>query len=109
MAFVKDHLKIKNTVIKCDFTSQIASQAISVHLKPKVLLRSMPTQPLDNTSISFPRKLKFLDRTLFSQNMRGQTLHNRLSSSNLVGERGDILYLKTSILGVCSNQVSGIP
>ena len=65
----------------------------------------MPTQPLDNASISFPQKLKILDRTLSSQNMRGQTSHNRLSSSNLLGERGDILYLKTSILGVCSNQV----
>ena len=35
--------------------------------------------------------------------------HNRLSSSNLLEEKGDILYLKTSILGICSNQASGIP
>ena len=39
MGFVEVHLKIKNTVM-CDFTSQIASQAISAHLKPKVLLRA---------------------------------------------------------------------
>ena len=35
--------------------------------------------------------------------MRGQTAHNRPSSSNPLGEKGDMLYLKTSILGVCSN------
>ena len=96
MAFVKDHLKTQ----LCDFTSQIA---ISEHLKPKFLLRSMPPEPLDNASNSFPPKLEILNRTLSSQNMRGQTSHNRLSSSNLLGEKGDILYLKTSILGVCSD------
>ena len=28
--------------------------------------------------------------------------HNRLSSSNILQEKGDILYLKISILGICS-------
>ena len=96
MAFVKAHLKIKNTVISVILPlrlalfpgpaqvsvtgyPQIASQAISAHLKPIFLLRSMLTQPLDNASNSFSPKLKILDRTLSSQNMRGQTLHNRLS------------------------------
>ena len=62
-----------------------------------------PRAPRDNTSNSFPPKLKILDRTLSSQNMRGQTAHNRPSSSNPLGEKGDMLYLKRIILGVCSN------
>ena len=60
-------------------------------------------EPLDNASNSFPLKLKILDRTPSSQNMRGQTAHNRPSSCNSLGEKGDMLYLKTSTLGVCSN------
>ena len=66
---------------------------ISEHLKTKFLLWSMP-EPLDNASNSFPKKLKILDRTLSSQNMRGQTAHNRPSSSNPFGEKGDILCLR---------------
>ena len=45
---------------RCDFTSQIASQINPQHLKPKFLLRSMPPEPLDNASNSFPSKLKIL-------------------------------------------------
>ena len=101
MAFVKrPTTKIKNTV-----TFQMA---ISEHLKPNFMLRSMPQEPLDNASNSFPPKLKILDRNFSSQNMRGQTAHNRCYSGNPLGEK------KTSILVVCSNshfknQVSGIP
>ena len=105
MAFVKDHQQKLKYTYRCDFTFQMA---ISEHLKPKFLLRSMPQEPLDNASNSFAPKLETLDRNLSSQNMRGQTAHNRRYSSNLLGEK------KTSILGVfqlCTfkNQVSGIP
>ena len=73
----------------------------------------MPPEPLDNASNSFPPKLKILDRTISSQSMKGQTAHNRPSSSNPLVEKADMLYLKTSILGVAmfqlSLQVSGVP
>ena len=112
MAFVKkNHLKNLKCSYRCDFTPQIASQTISEHLKTKFLLRSMP-EPLDNASNSFPKKLKILDRTLSSQNMRGQTAHNRPSSSNPLGEKGDILCLRQAscvYVPTLSLQVSGIP
>ena len=72
--------------------------------KTKFLLRSMLTQPLDDASNSFFPKLKILDRTLSSQSMRGQTSHNRLSSSNLSWRKR-----RHPIWGICSNRVSGIP
>ena len=71
--------------------------------KPQFLLRSMPPESLDNTSNSFPPKLRILDRTLSSQNMRGQTAHNRPSSSKPLVEKGGKIYLKTSNPGLCSN------
>ena len=98
----KEHLKIKNTV-RCDF----------MHCRaPKFLLRSMPPEPLNNASNSFPPKLKILDRTLSSQNMRGQTAHNRPSFSNPLGEKRRHPIFEDKHPGCMfqlSLQVSGIP
>ena len=104
MTFAKDYLKkMKNTVTVIGVIYVSDCIAISEHLIPKFLLRSMPPESLDNTSNSFLPKLRTLGRTLSFQNMRGETKHNRLSSSNPLVEKGDMLYLKTSVLGVCSN------
>ena len=44
MAFVKDHLKIKNTVLSVIlYLSDCITSNLSAYLKPKILLRSMPT------------------------------------------------------------------
>ena len=72
---------------RCNFTSQIAFANN---------LRAPKTQSFVEEHAP---KTQILDRTLSSQNMRGQTAHNRPSSSNPVGEKGDVLYLKTSIQG----------
>ena len=77
MAFVKDHLKMKNTVT-----------SVILYLSDCI-----------TSNLSASKTQIFVE----------EHAHNRLSSSNLLEEKGDILYLKTSILGVCSNQVSGIP
>ena len=69
----------------------------------------MSPESLDNTSNSFLPKLKILDISLSSQNMRGQTAHNKSSSSIPLGEKGDVLYLKTSILSKLAFPVSDIP
>ena len=72
----------------------------------------MPPEPLDNASNSFPPKLKILDRTLSSQNMRGQTAHNRPSSSNPLGEKRRHPIFEDKHPGCMfqlSLQVSGIP
>ena len=61
----------------------------------------MPTQSLDKSFKQFPPKTRNpRQNPISSQNMRGHTSHNRFSSSNLLGEKGDVLYLKTSTLGV---------
>ena len=70
-------------------------------------------EPLDNAWNSFPLKLKILDKTPSSQNMRGQTVHNRPSSSNSLAwrkRRHPIFEDKhPGCMFQLSLQVSGIP